>query len=395
MSLTKAKTHIVDLNKDTIINGVRVGKGNNSINDNTAIGANAVASISNGSANTAVGAAAMNQTTSGAYNSVLGASALQFNVLGSSNTAVGALVLTMNTASNNTAVGAAAMNQNTTGAENVAVGSEAFTSNLNGAQNTAVGFSALLDQVSANFNTAVGRNALKAVTSSQNTAIGRGALESATTGASNTACGMGALSTLINFSNCAGLGWGAEVSGDNQVRLGNAATTAVTSQVGSWSDERDKADIRDTVLGLEFIKSLRPVDFKWDYREDYRIEAPEYVLKPLHLKDDATDEEKAEYELQLQAHNAYKIEHNLWLENSKLANLVHDGTHKRTRFHHGLIAQEVAALIQQTGLDFGGFQDHTIKGGDEAMTISYMELISPLIKAVQELSDKVTKLESV
>lgn len=394
MSLTKAKTHIVDLNKDTTINGIKVGRGNSSIPTNTAIGTDAVASITNGSDNTAVGAAAMYRTTSGAYNAAFGANALQNNISGIGNTAVGALALTANTASNNTAVGGASMTQNTTGAENVAVGNDTLSSNVTGSQNTAVGWNALLNQTSSNFNTAVGRNALKAVTSSQNTAIGRGALESATTGASNTACGMSALSTLTTFTNCAGLGWAAEVTGDNQVRLGNAATTAVTSQVGSWSDERDKADIRDTVLGLEFIKSLRPVDFKWDYREDYRVEAPEYIPKPFPLKDDATDEEKSEYELQLQAHNAYKIEHDQWLENSKLANIVHDGTHKRTRYHHGLIAQEVAALIQQTGLDFGGFQDHTIKGGDEAMTISYMELISPLIKAVQELSDKVNKLES-
>ena len=83
-----------------------------------------------------------------------------------------------------------------------------------------------------------------------------------------------------------------------------------------------------------------------------------------------------------------------WREDSQLKNVVRDGSKKRTRFHHGLIAQEVKSLIESTGVDFGGFQDSTIKGGDDVMTIGYQELIAPLIKAVQELSAKVAKLES-
>ena len=71
-----------------------------------------------------------------------------------------------------------------------------------------------------------------------------------------------------------------------------------------------------------------------------------------------------------------------------MGNLTHDGTHKRTRFHHGLIAQEVAELIARTGIDFGGYQDRTIKGGDDALSLGYDEFIAPLIKAVQELAGR-------
>jgi len=105
-------------------------------------------------------------------------------------------------------------------------------------------------------------------------------------------------------------------------------------------------------------------------------------------------EDKAKYDEELPEYEAYVVLKDKWLEDCKWSNLVHDGTHKRTRFHHGLIAQEVKSVIEKTGVDFGGFQDHTIKGGDAVMTIGYTELIGPLIKAIQELSVKVAELEA-
>lgn len=54
-----------------------------------------------------------------------------------------------------------------------------------------------------------------------------------------------------------------------------------------------------------------------------------------------------------------------------------------------MIAQELAEVIETTGRDFGGLQDHTVKGGDDVMTVGYDELIAPLIKAVQQLAEQV------
>ena len=129
-------------------------------------------------------------------------------------------------------------------------------------------------------------------------------------------------------------------------------------------------------------------------REDYRKEAPKLVAKPAELKEDASAEEKAKYAEELAAYNAYKIEFDKWLEDVKLANITHDGSKKRNRFHHGLIAQEVKSVLDAKGIDFGGFQDHSIKGGDDVLSIGYIELIAPLIKAVQELSAEVEALKS-
>ena len=167
-----------------------------------------------------------------------------------------------------------------------------------------------------------------------------------------------------------GIGNNAQVTGANQNQLGDSGTTTYAyGAVQNRSDVRDKADIRDTQLGLKFISSLRPVDFKWDMREDYR---------PDPLPENATEEERAAY-----------------LESAKLANITHDGSKKRNRYHHGLIAQEVKAVLDAQGIDFGGYQDHKIAGGDDVLSIGYEELIAPLIKAVQELAARVAALESV
>lgn len=78
---------------------------------------------------------------------------------------------------------------------------------------------------------------------------------------------------------------------------------------------------------------------------------------------------------------------------SRFSHLHADGSKARTRFHHGLVAQEVAEVIARTGLDFGGYQDHTVNGGEDVRSLGYSELIAPLIKAVQELAARNDDLE--
>ena len=52
------------------------------------------------------------------------------------------------------------------------------------------------------------------------------------------------------------------------------------------------------------------------------------------------------------------------------------------------------ALIQPTGIDFGGFQDHIVNGGDEQLTLGYDELIAPMIKAIQEQQSEIQQLKA-
>jgi hypothetical protein len=169
------------------------------------------------------------------------------------------------------------------------------------------------------------------------------------------------------------------VTGSNQVQLGDSSTTTYAyGTVQNRSDARDKADVRDTVLGLDFINALRPVDFRWDMRDDYRTTPPGPPAA------DATEEERAVYADALHE----------WRDANAFDNIQHDGSKKRTRFHHGLIAQEVKAACDTASVEFGGYQDHNINGGQDVLTIGYEELIAPLIKAVQQLSAKVEQLKA-
>ena len=58
---------------------------------------------------------------------------------------------------------------------------------------------------------------------------------------------------------------------------------------------------------------------------------------------------------------------------------------------HGLVAQEVkTALDAESCATFAGWEE----GIDGVQTISREQFVSPLIKAIQELSAKVTSLEA-
>jgi hypothetical protein len=287
------------------------------------------------------------------------------------------------TASNNVAVGNSALQSNTTGTFNTAVGGSALGNNTTGGSNTAVGLQALAANTTGGSNTALGQQALNAnTTANQNTAVGQSALIANTTGSDNTAVGFSALSANTTETNCAGLGNGTAITGSNQVQLGNASTTTyVYGTVQNRSDARDKADIRNTKLGLDFVNSLRPVDYRYDMRDSYK---PAMPAKP---DADATPEQVEAYEAAV----------NEWLEAVKLKNLKHDGSKKRSRYHSGIIAQELSAAIDAANFDakgWGALQDHSIGGGDDVLSVGYDQFVAPLIKAIQELSAKVEKLES-
>ena len=269
--------------------------------------------------------------------------------------------LTGVTGASNTNLGVAAGDSYTTGTNNTAIGVNALTAATSSSSNTAVGYGALDANTTGNgVNTAVGNNALGAVSTGYGcVGIGASAGTGLTTATFSTALGYEAGYTG-NYSGSTMLGETATVTGNNQVQLGFSSTTTYAyGAVQDRSDARDKTDIADTDLGLAFVMALRPRKYRWDYREDYRPEKP--------------------------AKDAPQEEWDAWHEACKLSNLTHDGTHKRNRFHQGLIAQEVKAVMDSMSVDFGGYQDHKIKGGDDVLSIGYEEMIAPLIKAIQEL----------
>lgn len=266
--------------------------------------------------------------------------------------------------SNNTAVGNNSMGQAPRGNNNTAVGNSSLV-NCASDSNTGVGSLCLNALTSSTQCTGVGYSALRFATGGQNTAVGEFAAGALVGGSGITALGRSALRTMqdgssaTTMTNTIGIGADSRVSGDNQAQIGNSSTTTyVYGTVQNRSDVRDKTDIRATSLGLDFILALEPVDYRWDMRDDY-------------------------------------IDWKLDEETGEEVSVVRerDGSKARNRFHHGFIAQEVEKVIRESGVDFGGFQDHSVHGGCEVQSLGYDEFIAPMVKAIQELTARIKALE--
>ena len=192
---------------------------------------------------TSIGAGtnALFNITSGTGNTAFGAKTLQFNLTGSNNCAFGEEALIRATGSNNCAFGV-----------------NSLRSNLN----------------TASDNTGFGHGSLLAnSTGTDNAAFGRSAAESITEGSRNTAVGAYALSNLQTGNNNVGIGRSvasSSTSVSNEVTIGNGTVVArFQGAASAWtftSDARDKSDIENLELGLDFINQLQPRKFKWAIR---------------------------------------------------------------------------------------------------------------------------------
>ena len=274
---------------------------------------------------------------------------------GSSNTAVGINTLYKNTTgASNIANGYNALYENTTGYNNTANGYRALYKNTTGYNNTSNGCSALYKNTTGCNNTAVGCNALTLNTiAGGNTAIGCDSLSSNTTGHSNTAIGHLALRSLTTYYNCTGLGANSAVTGSNQVQLGDTAVTVYAQKaLVTRSDARDKLDIEDSPLGLNFIMKLRPRKYRMNSREAYFEEGEERDFTA-----------------------------------------TNDGSKAGKRPHYGLVAQEVKETMNELGIDFAGYLDSKIDGGEDVLSLGYTEFIAPMIKAIQQQQQMIEQLQ--
>lgn len=122
---------------------------------------------------------------------------------------------------------------------------------------------------------------------------------------------------------------------NNTYSLGNSTyrftEVFATNGVINTSDRREKKDIEESDLGLEFIQKLRPVSYRWNTGVDSDV-------------------------------------------------------------HYGLIAQEAEQAVQETRGDGEPTSIVTRDPQSDRYGVRYSELISPLIKAVQELSGQIAKI---
>lgn len=298
--------------------------------------------------------------------------------------------------------------------ENVGIGSYASQKGTNGSNNVAIGHQSLqLAEVCA-YNTAVGSNALKKlaqngqgssgngnwdgnvqigswgqynrVLGKNNTAIGYAVAYNAATGdnsviighnsgrETNSGSSITSLDNSVVIGNIATcntatptneivIGYDAQGQGDNTVAMGNTSMTACKAQVSwtTYSDSRIKRNIASTDIGLAFINKLNPVKYQPVNPADY----------PDAIKDRRFSD------------RTFKIGDN---DNTVTAD---SRPADDNGIRHGLIAQEVKATLDELGIE----SDIWNESSNGKQGIKYEALVIPLIKAVQELSARVTTLE--
>ena len=167
-----------------------------------------------------------------------------------SNTAFGSNVLKNNISASgidNTAIGKEALYTNTSGSSNVGIGTVALFSNSTGGENSAFGMYSLYSNT----------------TGAHNTGIGMHALQNNTTGNYNTAIGVWANVGSSGLTNATAIGYNAQATTSNSVRLGDVNVATIGGNVG-WtaaSDVRIKKNITNTKYGLSTVMQLRPVEY--------------------------------------------------------------------------------------------------------------------------------------
>ena len=120
------------------------------------------------------------------------------------------------------------------------------------------------------------------------------------------------------------------------------------------SDGRDKENIAPTPLGLDFINLLNPIKYKW--------------------KDTTVSWER---------------------QNKETGEMYFEDEPKTyVRTHFGMIAQEVHQVITDLGYDSSQFAGLIYDSPTDRYGLRYHEFISPMIKAIQELTARVEALES-
>lgn len=205
---------------------------------------------------------------------------------------------------------------------------------------------------------------------------------------------LGSSNALSNYSNSILIGNNVSVTASYQIQLGNGVQTVYTyNAIQNRSDERDKTLIQDIDIGLNFINQLSPKKYKWDRREDYmeiKFPLPERVNKPIELSEEESSiqENIDNYNISLEQYNKYIEDLNEVMHNRSefLKNPVKDGSKVGKRWHFGLIAQDMKTLVNDYYQDYSLYQDHSLNGGEDVLSIGYSELIAPMIKAIQELS---------
>jgi hypothetical protein len=138
------------------------------------------------------------------------------------------------------------------------------------------------NNVSGNGDISANGIKLEKSTQGENSIFGISAGSSLTSGTNNTIVGYNAGSSLTTGINNIIIGSNTTSSTNtvsNEITLGNNSITVLRCQAGSitaLSDARDKKNIEELPIGLDFINTLEPVKFHWNTRDGSKVDIPEF-----------------------------------------------------------------------------------------------------------------------
>ena len=289
-----------------------------------------------------------------------------------------------------------------TGGCNVAYGIDTLKKLTTGSCNTVMGYRAGYNLTTGYGNTYMGWKAGRRHTNGiNNVAMGSHALgyhnacyqddEATWTGGDhNTAIGnMSAYGMGSGVGCTTNIGYWANKSGAHQTCI---MGSDVYIENAAYSDCRAKCDIQTSALGLNFVNALNPVSYKWIPNPDRPL--TDAAGNIAYQEKGSNEDDTPIYVLDADGNKVPMMEPGF------------KAGAKRT--HYGLLAQDVKTVLDTMGIDandFAGYIDqkytrpdwtpHWSEGGETATkALRYEQFISPMIKAIQELSDRVEALEN-
>lgn len=303
---------------------------------NTAFGTNALFAVSSGYRNTGIGRYAGRVIGAGHQHVAVGRCALGSQTSGQNQLAIGNMA---NYSSTSQSYSITIGNQSKAlTSHGVAIGNVACA---NGCFGTAIG---AFSKANDSHATALGTNAWAGPYS---TAIGYCARA-----IYDCSIAIGHAARAYNNDDIA-IGMGAATNGypPGSIMWGTVVNTVCNKIYVNWtycSDGNEKNNIETLGydFGLPLIKKLRPVKFNWDNREKY-------------------------------------VEHCGFEFGQK------DGTLANEKETYGLIAQELEQALTELNLRFDGLR----KRGDKRYFLADTELLSPLVKSIQQLSTKLSAIK--
>ena len=355
-----------------------------STNDITAVGQSALTNYFNTTANvgeTALGYQALQNATSSGFDTAVGYQALKGNGTISSsgsNTGVGYAALTANSSgAANIGVGRFALGSNTTGSNNIGIGAFAMNSNQSGGANVAIGRNALFYDTTAGSSVAIGYQAgegpttvsnYNTVTDNDMTFVGFEASRSSSVASTTSLTNGTAIGYLasVGCSNCLVLGG----TGSNSVDVGIGTTTPYAS-LSVWGP-----DSASSTPAFDVINNASTSEFT------------------------VFDGGNAELAGNLSQNSDQRLKTNVQsLDASSSLSLIDQlnpvtfnwiDPNRGTALQLGFIAQQVEqvfpTLVSTTA--------PTALTPDGTLSLNYIDLISPIVAAIQELSQQIASIEN-